>query len=782
MRISSRIVTVCLALVLLLPAAAFGQQSPRPANWREQPLNDQLLEEAVRKAVDYLWSVQHKEGHWEKHTIAELQQAARDPGQRTATNSVPGIYGGATSLVLMALLSAGEKPEREATREKFSQAIKFLQACRPTQTYANGLLTAAFSSLDARSHQTQLRDGRQWLLDAMYADGLYGYNPPANDAQRNNPGSVHRDLSATQYAALGMWLLSDAGAEIPKGYWQRLMAGYLKNQQADGGWGYRPGEKQQTYQSMTVGALATLFIVWDKLYTERCNQVPPAELRRSIDRGIDWLAKNFSGSNNAGRPGWFVLYTLYGIERVGVASGLKYFGEHDWWDQCARYALYTQRADGSWPASYHSAPEPVSTAWALLFLSYGRAPVVFSKLDYASNALQWNARPRDLARLTEWMYKSYERLFSWQVTPISRPVHELLDAPIMVMSGRAGFELTAEEKSKLRDYMLNGGLLLGEAVDNSPQFIASYRALAVDLFPEAELAPLRPEHPIYNVHFSLNDARGPGGNVPRLEGIDNNIRTLMLLSPRDLGCAWQRNEVATNRRLFELGANIKQYATDRGRGLLGRGTSYMLKDLGKNPVATMTVGRLVWGGRFNWDPEPAAWQRMDVVLRNADILSLNVIECDFKQPVDPAQVPLVHVTGTVALALTAEQKANLKTYIAAGGLLLSDSAGGKTRAFGQSVERLAGELFGPLVPAAPTWLGEVHDDRGTVQLRRIENLPRAFRPLQLLGVNVDGRWGMLHIPYDLTCAMAGYPNIEPVGLAPDSAERFLIALLKSLQK
>ena len=791
MRLSPRLAALLLSVILPAVAAApaLGQAPAKPKTWREQPLTDELVNKAIDDAVNYLLKVQTAEGHWETKPIAEYQKLAKDANAAKGINSLPGVYGGHTALVLMALLKSKVKPEHP----KIQAAVKFLQQVQPTQTYGNALRGAIFATLNKNGkYRNEVEAAKKWLLNDIYIDGLAGYNPPASPAAQLKPGGADRDLSNTQYLALGMWLISDSGAEVPDKFWELLQGCYLKLQLKDGSWNYGRADRatEKGYQSMTLGALATLFIIWDKRFTANCETVPPGELRQSIIDGQEWLAKNFDPSANVGKDdrNWFIPYTLYGVERVGVASGLKYFGDRNWWDLSARYLLFTQNAkDGNWAACYSSAPAEISTAWALLFLSYGRAPIVFNKLAYGdekqklthqANAVQWNSRPRSLARLTAWMHTSYEQLFNWQIMPIDRPLEELLDAPVLLLSGRAALSLTDIEKSKLRDYVLSGGLLVGEAVDNSQVFCQSFRKLAAELFGQLEMAKLPADHPIYTAHFKLNEKSTVGGQLPVLEGLSNGVRTMIVLCPRDISCPWQRNEISNSRRLFELGANLMEYASDHGRGLVGRGTSYLIKDRGNKPAKTITVGRLVWGNQFQWDPEPMAWRRLDIALRNANKIGVTTQPCDFKAPVDPKAIPLVHVTGTTGITLTDEQKQNLKKYVADGGVLLSDPAGGLATAdlFNESYVKLVGELFGPMSNARPPFLDAATDD-GTIELRHIDGLPMAVRKLELNCWKQGDRWAVLHVPYDLTAAIAGFPNVEPVGMTTATAERFMAVLL-----
>jgi hypothetical protein len=63
-------------------------------------------------------------------------------------------------------------------------------------------------------------------------------------------------------------------------------------------------------------------------------------------------------------------------------------------------------------------------------------------------------------------------------------------------------------------------------------------------------------------------------------------------------------------------------------------------------------------------------------------------------------------------------------------------------------------------------------------MRHMGGLPRSRRPLGLLGIQFEGRWAVLLLTGDLTAALLGNSNVEPVGLTPESADRFITALLK----
>jgi hypothetical protein len=99
---------------------------------------------------------------------------------------------------------------------------------------------------------------------------------------------------------------------------------------------------------ITAVGVATLFILQDQLYAAAGIDCRNAAEMPAIEKGIDWIAKNFAASPGAEVTASTRCPNLYAVERVGVAGGLKYFGEHDWYKHGAEYLVRRQKKDGSW--------------------------------------------------------------------------------------------------------------------------------------------------------------------------------------------------------------------------------------------------------------------------------------------------------------------------------------------------------------------------------------------------------------------------------------------------
>ena len=140
------------------------------------------------------------------------------------------------------------------------------------------------------------------------------------------------------------------------------------------------------------------------------------------------------------------------------------------------------------------ADRTVATSFALLFLAKGRAPVLVNKLRHGPRG-DWNNDPDDVRNLVAVVSRDWRNLLTWQVIdPAVASVADLLQAPIVFLTGHRIPELNALAKQNLRDYVEQGGFLLADACCSSPEFDSGFKQLVKELFPEEELqasAPFR---------------------------------------------------------------------------------------------------------------------------------------------------------------------------------------------------------------------------------------------------------------------------------------------------
>jgi hypothetical protein len=760
-------VTLSILLLVAVAVPAFGADSAQ-------------VDQALVKAKQYVYS-QHQDGSWEKEPKQDLK--AQD-------KIVASQWGGQTALAVYALLAGGENPNAEP---RLAAGIDFLKKAKIGGTYALGLRCMVWLLLPETAEVKGLMRRDAQALQAMMksqgnAKGFYDY-----DARGNS-----YSLSRAQYAVLGMWAAAQSGVEVPADYWRRVEAAWAGAQESDGGWQYQKGGRgYPTTAGMTAAGVATLLVAQEHLLAVSAGHCEGNPLHPAIDRGLAWLEQNF-GQVASGQDYErdYPYATLYAVERVGVNSGLKYFGRNDWYQKGSDYLIKSQYKDGSWKAASSYFGALPDTCFGILFLARGRSPLLMNKLQHgaqieataaapgaaaqkpdaltAVKKLQekpadWNQRPRDVANLSNWVSTVAERELNWQVLGPAATIRDFHDAPVLYVSGSQPLALGEDTKDKLRAYVEGGGLVLGHADCAGRAFAASFRKLGAELFPRYEFRELPADHVIYNGVFP----REKWKNKPSVLGLSNGVRELMLLLPQsDPGRAWQSKMVGGREEHWQLGADIFFYAAER-RNLRYRGESHLVTaDPKVETSRDVPVARLEYAG--NWNPEPGGWRRLANVLHNEQRVKLAVREVKLGEGKLGSDVRLAHLTGTSAFKLTGAQRNELRKFVEAGGSLLIDAAGGSA-AFADAADAEVHALFPNAKPAV---LPLSHPLYSSGKSKLLNVTYRAFaqkavagstRVPRLQAVTVGGRAAVFVSREDLSTGIVGHPVDGVIGYDPRSA-------------
>ena len=527
-----------LVLVLMVASSAVA-----PSAWSATP---EQVETSLAKAKQWLWA-QRKSGNWEEVQTRDLKARGQLPSN--------GQFTGLTALSLLALLNSGESPQDQRIKD----AVAFVQKNETKGVYALGLRCQLWLALP-RSPQTEqaMRADAKLLLagvkQAGLAKGMYDYVPDTDD------GYSH---SRSQYGVLGVWAAAQMGMEVPDSYWQLVEEGWKRNQDKSGGWTYQhPSQtKFPVTPGMTTVGVASLFITEEMLRGHTGINCKGSSPNPALQNGIAWLARNIDAYPDKRSSDWkgraAPYPTLYAYERVGAASGLRYFGDVDWYEAGADWAISQQNANGSWTSGDGvSFMVHANTCFAMLFLAKGRAPMVMGKLQYgdaSSKSGQWDQRPRDVANVVKWTGRLIERDLAWQIVTLDNELGDMLDSPIISISGSEALNVPDAGRAKLKAYIEAGGLLLANADCGNPAFAASIRKLATEMFPDYEFAAIPDDHPLYVDYYPRKQWK----TKPRVEVLSNGARPLIVLVPdADINRAWQLQDARARQEAFELGQQV----------------------------------------------------------------------------------------------------------------------------------------------------------------------------------------------------------------------------------
>ncbi len=314
-------------------------------------------------------------------------------------------------LVLWTLVHAGVSE----SDPDFQQLLKNMLVGPLERTYNVALQAMILEELHRVNYQLRIQQCAQFLVDNQCQNGQWSYGTPSlfardihtglgrdmatlaarlpvreyvPDGPRLKPrvktfvrvwkkreGPPTGDNSNSQYALLGLRSCHDAGVVLPpevirlaQKWWREAQHDDPRRDPSEGqGWGYGGRNQDRAYGSMTAGGVASLAI---------CDYILREDWRRdrSLQKGLLWLARHFSVTENPhreGHPQWLYYY-LYGLERAGVFTGVEKMGVHDWYARGALSLLETQQPDGSWPGG-----QPVQDAcFAILFLRRATRPLV----------------------------------------------------------------------------------------------------------------------------------------------------------------------------------------------------------------------------------------------------------------------------------------------------------------------------------------------------------------------------------------------------------------------
>lgn len=797
-----------------------GRAMPAPVPPDAGVLTDAMIDAAIRKGATFLLT------QFDPKT-QKLKAPAKDGDEAYA--------GGEQALAVYALMQSGlalpddkrldlKGPDLSA---KVERMIKFNLSSGNPQSYAYGIRATALalyvSTLPDLSGQKQVTDlaaKRAAAKDRLSADALWcitatndggyhyvkGKGTPTSfkdlvayydqlkkDGSLPKPGDF--DNSCSQYGLLGAWSAAEAEIEIPTLYWYLVANHWQNTQMGNGQWYYGGKDERKGTLSMTAAGLASMLVSHE--YVEPAvttGSVGREPYNAPIKKGLAW----FERDNNAIGPGGG--YAHYGVERVGLASGFKFFGQDDWYKVLAARIIGAQnKTNGGWGTT-------VETAYNLLFLARGRHPIVMNKLRFDGTTKApgfWANRPRDAANLAKGIGKQLERPVNWQVVNVDTPWQEWLDGPVLSIASHQAFKFSPEELDKIRNYVEAGGVLYTQADGSAPTFDKFAAQLAKDLF-KKELVPVPADHPLYTTE-SVFKIQPP---IP-LKMVTNGSRVLMVHSAQDLAKTWQaRDDKGRGKPLYQFGMNLFIYSAGKGP-YRNRLESLYVAPPKQAPAATYPVALLSYAGQ--WNPEPGAWRRYATWFQRQTGYKLDAKEtklADLK-PIGPAEksdpatrpgvatkvgpsakpessakldlsaVRFAHLTGVADQKWTPAEVKAVKAFVDSGGVLFVDVTGG-----GAKFDGAAQTLIRAAFPAGKSEQLTADHPILTASAKGMEDCTRrAVRQtvLDKLGregskfpaLLTSGKGAVIYTQLDVTSGLLGTNTLGVVGYESNYAMKLL---------
>lgn len=704
-------------------------------------VTDDEIDRAIRKLQEHLLGKQQNGGWGHMYDNAHAGET------------------GVTAMVTYALVGSGVPVQHP----KIQQAIKGMSETDPDHTYEVGLRCHAWGQFPDTYLNLMKKDAT--LLENTAPVGVFSYKiseEPKSRPSGDGPGA--HDHSNTQYGLLGLWEASKRGVKVPPGFWKDVIDHFIAAQANDGGWNYRLGDDRPSYMNMTLAGVTAQLVAQQEIH--RGLDKPDAKLQASINKGLEWIDKNYGADD--GRWG---LYGTYGMERVGLATGIKYFNNKDWFAIEATKIVNRVNQRGRYSGND---AQVYDDCFALLFLTRGRVPVWCTKLRIKN--FPWNNRPNDIYFFTKSLSGIREGELNFQTVDLDAAGYKWFNAPIAWLSGDDKLELAGDQQARLKQFLDNGGMLIANAdgaSGGSGMFKQSIRKLAAELYPDLKMQRATNNHPMFSVHHKIDNGAALNINV-----LNNGARDLIVMPERDWGMIFQLAK--EDDQQFRAATNLFVLSTERARLDNRMAVQTLVKKKGE-AKGTITVGRAKYDG--NWLPEPGVWNAMGVHLFNRNNHELKVEDVDLAS-IGSSTIPLIHLAGADAIKLSDAQKAAIKQYVEGGGTILVETVGGR-RKFGvelepQLVEALSSGVA-PLGSGAAILSGK--DLTGgfdnkfvtyrpyTIVWLKVRNDPR------LTSIMVNNRPAIILSHEDLSLGALGVRREGVLGYSANSARRLLINMI-----
>ena len=752
------------------------------AQRRSEPLTAERVAKSITRGVDFLKGKQTNNGVWSRQ---------------------PSHTGGVTALCTLALLNCGVELE-DRVIQRSMQRLNGIDI-DTSSVYAVSLMTMVYC-LGEPDNIGRIRECVNYLVETQVERG--GRRGGGGGWPYTRVGG-RPDSSNSQFALLALHEASLLGIKVDQRVWRDARWYWEEDVRHRNGGFFYTSAHPSVSGSMTCAGMSSLIIIDENLP----KQVPFENGRvvccgendrlEYVESASDWLGKHFSVRRNPTQGALSfsrnTLYFLYGLERAARLSGQRYFGEHDWYREGAEFLALSQRGDGSWRSSAgHGENDPnVATALALLFMSKGRRPIVIGKYKHSDDN-DWDRHRKGVHYLTRALEADWNTKLNWQtIDGRYATADDLLEAPVLFISGRDSLNLGAKQKDALRKYIEFGGFIFAEACQGdgcgeNVGFDREFRELMAELFPDSELQLLERDHPVYSAQYNLET------NPDRpLWGLQSSCRTSVIYCSTNMAGIWRVNRPSFMAQIPERGKNQVTYATQLGINVVSYATGRELKDKLDRPKVidsfddgvgqrVVLIPKLSHGGGA--DDAPNAWQN---VIRRArfDLKQRFKLERQFVPASREhlAKHPMVFMHGQTAFQFSDEEREALSEYFRNGGFLFADSicsAQPFVKSFESEIQKIfPDQKLEPILQNDRIWSardGGYKVDQVSMHepaagepggVRRTKSPPKMF------GIKQDDRWVVVFSPYDLSCALENAAAQQCVGYDTDDAARLGVNII-----
>jgi hypothetical protein len=406
----------------------------------------------------------------------------------------------------------------------------------------------------------------------------------------------------------------------------------------------------------------------------------------------------------------------------------------------------------------------------------------------------WNLAPNDML---EFHKKARTKEFPYMptFTSVSEFSYDPALMPAILLSGVRELKFTPTAINKLRQYVLDGGMIVCDSVYGSPWFYESSLEVFAEMFPESRFRVLPPDHPLYHISSDIDEATYRSGGKeekekPFLEGLYIGSRIGVLVSKYGLGCGLAgemdvfeqleakglKPKAYSKQSAQQIGENLAPYIVGYGRVGEAEGKIESFGKLDQNtPTSEFVFAQVKHEGA--WNAHPGAAKQLLARLEQDSSIPVNLkrVSVDLERD-DVSAYPFLFFTGLDNFVLSDKQIQVLRKHVNRGGTLVINNALGLAT-FHQAAVREIRRVFPAdevlLLPQTHEIFRSLHTIttvKYTPALLKDKGDTLQGRPV-LFGVKIKGKLRVIYSPYDLE---AGWNEVRyPLsrGYQSDSAKK-----------
>lgn len=394
----------------------------------------------------------------------------------------------------------------------------------------------------------------------------------------------------------------------------------------------------------------------------------------------------------------------------------------------------------------------------------------------------WMTDPGDLKSLLSWTNSKLGISYRSVEADFAHFSYDPRELPALLFSGHNNFELTDEIRHNLARYVLDGGLIIGDACCGWEDFDESFRKEIASIFPQRPLRLLSPEDPLFASYYKLGDftyQKEDGSKYtdrPCVEGIYFGCRLGVIYSPIDLTCGWDGHDHPRGLRVVinqarQVGANYITYLLGNYQLARFLSTTKVYHEAKAPSRDDFVMAQIVHEG--DWDPDPSAIHSLLKHARDNSTLEVKFkrVNVRVKDPRTP-NYPLLYMTGHFEFAWDDEEVERLRKYLKAGGMLVADACCGRLEfdeAFRREIRKvLPDHRLESLASGHPLY--NTHYDIQSVEYtpRTLEDFGAITAP-SLEGISLDGRLAVVYSRFDIGNGWEQFPHPYAYGYAEEDA-------------